>query len=116
MVVAYDCKTTHVYSANITDFSQKIDISRMPNKCLAPGDSGIQHDSMITKKYICILAGASLFVSCYSPWTPGPKPNSPTPAPTTARTQKNKRSSTEAPVPSPGPKPNKPTPTPPPTS
>lgn len=26
MVVAYDCKTTHVYSTNISDFSQKIEI------------------------------------------------------------------------------------------
>src|SRR5205814_5069064 len=38
--------------------------ARMPNKCLAPVDSGTQDDSMITKKYVCILAGATLLAAC----------------------------------------------------
>jgi hypothetical protein len=87
MVEAHHFKTNPGLLRNCHGLLAQNSDSRIPNKCLAPADSLTQHNSMTTKKYICILAGATLLVifqvfGCKSSWTPGKVTEGPTPTPT----------------------------------
>jgi len=74
----------------------------MPNKCLALGHPGTQHDSMITKKCICIVAGTALLAACAQK-TETFSTAKPTPTATPGRKGITPGRPTEKPTPAPSP-------------
>ena len=90
---------SHAPSVNSTDLDYKRKDGVQIQKCLVLVSPPRQHDSMTTKNYICIIAGAALLVSCTPTTTTNPA------APATSATGATVARPTPTPRPRPTPRP-----------